>query len=191
MLEYLGIVVLQSFWLMLPCYVSNSSAVLVGGGKPVDFGRNFFDNKRIFGDGKTWLGLIGGIVIGMGVGSAQIISLSIAKIYNYHSDFIPEFGSNSNFIVVLFCLCFGAMFGDLLKSFVKRRLGIERGKKLIILDQLDFVLGAWLFLTIFARNWFFSYFHLPHIIFILLVTPLLHRVVNIIGYKLGKKKVPW
>ncbi|MDI6707803.1 MAG: CDP-2,3-bis-(O-geranylgeranyl)-sn-glycerol synthase [Candidatus Thermoplasmatota archaeon] len=190
MLECL-VVILQSFWLMLPAYVSNSSAVLVGGGKPVDLGRTFFDNKRIFGDGKTWLGLIGGIIIGMGVGSAQIVSLNIAKIYNYYNNFIPEFDTNTSFVVILFCLCFGAMFGDLLKSFVKRRLGIERGKKLMILDQLDFVLGAWLFLIIFSNDWFFRYFKLPHIIFILLVTPLFHRVVNMIGYKLGKKKVPW
>jgi len=28
-------------------------------------------------------------------------------------------------------------------------------------------------------------------IVILVLTPLLHRTVNIIGYKLGLKKVPW
>lgn len=190
MLEELGRIVAQSFWLMLPAYIANSSAVLVGSGRPVDLGRNFFDGKRLFGEGKTWLGLIGGVIIGMGVGSLQIISLAVAKLYQYEN-FLPSFGSLSNFVVILFCLCFGAMFGDLVKSFVKRRLGIPRGKKLIVADQLDFIFGAWLFLLIFARDWFFESFGLAHIIFILLITPFLHRVINVLGYKLGKKKVPW
>ncbi len=190
MLEYILIVVAQSLWLMLPTYISNSSAVLVGSGKPVDFNMNFIDGKRIFGNGKTWLGLVGGIVIGMGAGSAQSIAISVSTLYEKET-FLPNFGFGWNFPLVLFCMCFGAMCGDLCKSFIKRRLLIEQGGKLPVLDQLDFVFGSWLFLLLFVPNWFLGNFKLEHIIFILLVTPLLHRVINIIGYKLGKKSVPW
>ena len=49
-------IILQALWLILPAYVANASAVLVGGGTPVDSGKNWKDGKRILGDGKTWRG---------------------------------------------------------------------------------------------------------------------------------------
>ncbi|MDI6640340.1 MAG: CDP-2,3-bis-(O-geranylgeranyl)-sn-glycerol synthase [Methanocellales archaeon] len=168
--------ILVAIWLMLPAYVTNAFAVLTGGGRPIDLGKNFLDGRRIFGDGKTWKGLIGGIVVGMCTGSAQTVLL-------------PSFGPFP--LLVLFCLTFGALFGDLCKSFIKRRLDMERGAKAPIMDQLDFVLGAWLFLILFAHPWFIENFTSYHVIVILVITPLLHRIINIIGHKLGKKDVPW
>ncbi len=161
---------------MLPAYVANAFAVLAGGGKSIDFDKNFLDGRRIFGNGKTWNGFIGGIVVGMFTGSAQTVLL-------------PSFGSFP--LIVLFCLTFGALFGDLCKSFIKRRLDIESGSKVPIMDQLDFVLGAWLFLILFAYSWFLENFTSYHVIVILVITPFLHRITNIIGHKFGKKDVPW
>ncbi|NLL10891.1 MAG: CDP-archaeol synthase, partial [Methanomicrobiales archaeon] len=40
-------------------------------------------------------------------------------------------------------------------------------------------------------GWVFNTFSLPLLAAILVLTPLLHRTVNIIGYKVGLKKVPW
>ena len=42
---------------------------------------------------------------------------------------------------------FGALTGDVIKSFFKRRAGIAPGKKFIPFDQTDFVIGALLFIT--------------------------------------------
>jgi len=53
---------------MLPAYLPNPVAALCGGGTPIDFGRNFSDNRRLFGDGKTWRGLIVGILAGVMIG---------------------------------------------------------------------------------------------------------------------------
>jgi CDP-2,3-bis-(O-geranylgeranyl)-sn-glycerol synthase len=161
---------------MLPAYVANAFAVLTGGGKSIDFDKNFLDGRRIFGNGKTWNGFIGGVVVGIFTGSAQNV-------------LFPSFVSFS--LIVLFCLTFGALFGDLCKSFIKRRLGIESGSKVPIMDQLDFVLGAWLFLILFAHSWLLENFTSYHIIVILVITPFLHRITNIIGHKFGKKDVPW
>ncbi|MFH1470329.1 MAG: CDP-archaeol synthase, partial [Candidatus Micrarchaeota archaeon] len=47
---------LEVIILVLPAYVANASPVILGGGTPVDFGRLFYDKKRILGDGKTWKG---------------------------------------------------------------------------------------------------------------------------------------
>ena len=56
-------IILQALWIIIPAYVSNASAVLVGGGTPIDFGKNWSDGKRILGDGKTWRGLLSGTFI--------------------------------------------------------------------------------------------------------------------------------
>ena len=45
---------------MLPAYLPNPVAALFGGGTPVDRGMNFSDGRRIFGDGKTYRGLVCG-----------------------------------------------------------------------------------------------------------------------------------
>jgi len=78
-----------------------------------------------------------------------------------------------------------------MKSFVKRRIGKERGEKWIIADQIDFLLGAFLFAFLFAREWFLSAFQWYHIIFLLILTPLIHLATNILAYLLKLKKVPW
>ncbi|MEW5761221.1 MAG: CDP-2,3-bis-(O-geranylgeranyl)-sn-glycerol synthase [Candidatus Thermoplasmatota archaeon] len=190
MLSYTLIIVLQSLWLMLPAYIANSSAVIFGGGKPIDFGRSI-KGERILGDGKTWLGLIGGIVSGTFIGSIQVLSLNY-----YPNELFPNFypydnRSSISYISLLIIFTFGALFGDIVKSFFKRRAGIERGAKLPIIDQLDFVLGALLFSYIFFDSWFIKNFTAYHIISIIIITPFLHKAVNIIGYKIGKKTVPW
>jgi CDP-2,3-bis-(O-geranylgeranyl)-sn-glycerol synthase len=83
------------------------------------------------------------------------------------------------------------MLGDLTKSFFKRRLGLDRGSPLPVADQLDFVVGAWVLTFIFFRDWFVQNFTLPVILVLLILSPLLHVAINLLGYKLGKKKEPW
>ena len=83
------------------------------------------------------------------------------------------------------------MVGDLVGSFMKRRLGLQRGAPLPLIDQLDFVGGAWLLLFLGARAWFIETFSVQIIVVVIIITPLLHLFTNYIGFKIGKKKVPW
>lgn len=178
----------QAFWFMFPGYAVNSLAVLVGGGTPMDFGKNFRDGRRILGDGKTWRGFIGASLLGTGIGLIEQFAASA-----YPNPYLPPYSSSLT-IALLICLvlCFGSMTGDAIGSFIKRRLGYERGEKAFLLDQFGFVLFSWLLLAIFFWDWFVAhFFNLPAIVMVLVVTPLLHRGINIVGYKLGKKKVPW
>jgi len=173
--------IINALWLMLPAYVPNSSAVLFAGETPVDFGKIFIDGERILGPGKTFRGLIGGTLSGIAIGLIlQLVKDSTAL-------GIPSFEP----IYVVVTLSFGAMLGDLAKSFVKRRLRVERGKPLPIADQLDFVFGAWILTYIFFSDWFIRNFTIPIMVIVIVLSPLLHITVNIIGYKLGKKKEPW
>ncbi len=176
----LGLVV-DAIWLMLPAYVPNSSAVLFAGKTPIDFGRTFIDGKRIFGPGKTWRGLFGGTLVGV------ILGLLLQLIEESAHLGLPTFDP----IYVVVTLALGAMLGDLIKSFFKRRLGLSRGRPLPLADQLDFVIGAWVLTYLFFPEWFVHNFTLPVIVVVLVLSPLIHLAVNFVGYKLGKKQEPW
>ena len=70
-------------------------------------------------------------------------------------------------------------------------MGLKRGAPFPLVDQLDFVAGAWLLLFLFARGWFIKSFPLDIVIVVILITPLLHLLANFLGFKIGKKQVPW
>lgn len=171
----------SALWIMLPAYLPNSAAAVLGGGRPVDGGRTFRDGKRIFGDGKTWQGLFLGILAGILIGSVEI---GIREYFGFLM--LPEL----TFPVVVI-LAAGALLGDLAKSFFKRRLGKERGAEWLVADQYDFVIGAFVLLLLLQYEWVVSTVTPLMVLWIIIMTPLLHRVVNIIGYLAGVKDVPW
>ena len=168
---------LYAIWLIFPAYVANASAVLFKGKISIDFGKKWH-GKPIFGSGKTWRGLAGGTMAGI------IAGLLMNLVY-------PSFGNGMEMFIVLFSLSFGALVGDLIKSFIKRRIGKQRGEKWLIADQIDFLLGSFLFSFLFAREWFVANFRIYHIVFLLIFTPLIHLATNILAYVLKLKKVPW
>jgi CDP-2,3-bis-(O-geranylgeranyl)-sn-glycerol synthase len=172
---------ISAVWIMLPAYLPNPVAALFGGGTPIDLGRNFSDGKRIFGDGKTFRGLIIGILAGIGIGLVQI---QVVGAFGWEN--LPEHTYRS-----ITLLATGALLGDLGKSFFKRRLGKERGAKWPVADMYDLVAGALLMVLIFDSAWLFANMTLLIFILILILTPILHRAVNIIGYHFRVKEVPW
>jgi len=188
-------IILQSLWLILPAYIANGCAALLGGGTPIDFGKNYKDGKRIFGDGKTWRGLILGILFGMIGGFSLSIAAKIITPtdYNFISFEKLDFTGFPIMIPIIFSISFGALFGDIVESFFKRRFSIERGKDWIPFDQVDFILGV-LFLVFIVSsllqaakltedNWFFNTFSIWHIIFLLFVTPFFHFLGNFLNNK--------
>jgi CDP-2,3-bis-(O-geranylgeranyl)-sn-glycerol synthase len=52
-------------------------------------------------------------------------------------------------------------------------------------------MGAWLFTIIIAPHWFWQNFTPSIILIVSIMTPILHRATNIIGYKMGAKREPW
>jgi CDP-2,3-bis-(O-geranylgeranyl)-sn-glycerol synthase len=171
-----------AIWLMIPAYISNPMAVVFGGGTPIDMGMKWIDGQRILGDGKTIRGLIGGTACGIVAGLLQIYIVSALSI----PIVVPT-------ITAVIALSFGALLGDLIKSFFKRRIGFVRGAELPLIDQLDFVAGAWLLAYLFAHEWFTENFiSSPSILVtIIVLTPILHRLTNIFGYNIKLKKEPW
>ena len=184
-------VIPRALWLMVPMLIPNSAAVLFGGGTPMDFGKTMKDGTRVLGDGKTWRGLAGGTFAGIFLGLIQ----SILATYVFDA---PEWRWSDDFyitILILFLLAFGSMLGDSLGSFIKRRMKRKQGAKFPVLDQYDFFIGAMILLIPLQFDWFVANFieneYLVGLIGLIIIIPLLHRAVNIIGYKMGKKDVPW
>jgi CDP-2,3-bis-(O-geranylgeranyl)-sn-glycerol synthase len=180
-IELFIIPLLAAVWIMLPAYLPNPVAALFGGGTPIDQGKNYSDGKRVLGDGKTYRGLIFGVLGGIGIGLVQIELFGI-----FHLEPMPE-----HTVLSVILLATGALLGDLCKSFFKRRLGKDRGEKWPIADQYDLVVGSLLLVLLIDPGWLLGNLTLPVFLAILILTPLLHRAVNILGYRMKVKEVPW
>jgi CDP-2,3-bis-(O-geranylgeranyl)-sn-glycerol synthase len=161
--------VLSSFAIIMPAYIANSMPVLSRGKRPIDLRRNFTDGRRILGDGKTFEGTALGLFLGTLVGTVYTLLT----------------GSPSAYILFSFMLSLGALVGDMAGAFIKRRMNIPRGAPAPVLDQLDFVVGALLFLAPFYPiSW-------EQVVFVILVTPPIHLFTNYLAYRLKLKPNPW
>ena len=81
---------------------------------------------------------------------------------------------------------FGTHIGDLLGSFIKRRLGKESGSSIPLLDQYLFL--------VFALLLAYPAGHMPNLLgllFIIVLTGILHKLTNIFAHKAKLKEVPW
>lgn len=170
-------IIFQALYFMLPAYVANMMPVFL---KKLP-AANFPIHKKIFGSHKTYRGFFGGMLSG----------ILVMLLQKYLHTFFPKlslvpFDQFSYATTALIGLAMGGgiLFGDLVKSFCKRRLGIADGGRWIPFDQLDF-LGALFFVSIFFVPPF------PHFIVILIVSPLLSIIIDLIGYRLGLRDVWW
>ena len=192
------IIIVQALWIVIPIYVSNASAVIVGGGTPIDFGKTWRDGKRILGDGKTWRGLLSGTFMGMTAGFGLVVASSYIDSSEYNFLNLNNFDGFPLMIPIIFSLCFGALLGDIVESFFKRRIGKNRGDDWILFDQIDFIIGALVFSFLISGilylsgfmsyNWFFESFTVWHILVLLLVTPFFHFSANFIHRKIRTNK---
>ncbi len=152
---------LQSVIFFLPAYIANATPTISGGGTPIDLNHTFLDGRPVFGKHKTVRGFFSGLVAGTLVGLLQ------------------------NAPVTGFILSLGALLGDLLGAFIKRRLNIQPGKPFPVLDQLDFVAGALLPISLSSPV------SLEVVFYLVVLTPVFHLTTNAIAYLLKVKPVPW
>jgi len=100
-------------------------------------------------------------------------------------------------IPIIGSICFGALIGDIIKSFFKRRIGKKRGQDWIPFDQIDFILGVLFFSFLMAgllnligatiENWFITSFTPWHILILLIITPFFHLFANFVHKKVNSK----
>ncbi|MCR5027367.1 MAG: CDP-2,3-bis-(O-geranylgeranyl)-sn-glycerol synthase [Methanobrevibacter sp.] len=170
-------------YFLLPAYIANSGGLIFGGGKPIDLGKSDSNGIRWIGDGVTWRGLIGGTILGTLVGAIQgYYGINLLALFGKYIT-TPIATNLLEGIIIGFLLSFGALIGDALGSFLKRRLGIGRGKPAPILDQIDFLIVALLFCSVVVS------FDLKFIIIAIILTLIIHLLSNTGAYLLGIKDV--
>lgn len=158
-----------AIWSILPAYVANAAPVVLGGGRPIDGGRKYADGRPIFGPGKTIRGFVAGLIAGSVFAMLQGVAVGLLYSYSLRG----------------FLLALGALTGDLLGSFIKRRMNLERGAPAPVLDQLGFVVLALLFASpLFTPSW-------EVVLTILIITLPIHLATNFIGHKLKLKDSPY
>ena len=153
--------ILASIWLYLPAYFANATPVALGGGPPLDGGEKWLDGKPFLGSHKTFRGTVVGVLAGVLVGALQ------------------------GTILVGLAQGLGAILGDLVSSFLKRRLDIAPGESFPFLDQLDFIIVAVILSQPFTRA------SLQEIVIILVVTVPIHYLMNYLSWLVKIKEHPW
>ncbi|MFH1364069.1 MAG: CDP-2,3-bis-(O-geranylgeranyl)-sn-glycerol synthase [Candidatus Aenigmatarchaeota archaeon] len=170
----------EALWIVIPAYAANGLIPLFRGKHPVDFGRRF-RGKPLFGPGKTWEGLVAGSIIGMIIAFVQLSAFP----------YIPWGLSEVPLTIVPmslqlgFLLGFGTVIGDMCGSFIKRRLGLKRGQSAPVLDQDDFIVGAFVFaslLVVIKWEW---------VVMMLIFTFIFHVIASRIGYWIHVKREPY
>lgn len=113
--------------------------------RPIDGGA-VLGGKRVFGDGKTWRGVVAGVI-------GSVIGVALQKTL---AGVVPQALQIVDYdrvdpLLLGIAMGGGAMLGELPNSFVKRRAGIPRGGTatgwkgvlFYVWDQVDLLIGAW------------------------------------------------
>ncbi len=206
-------------WLYLPGYLANTAAMLGGKWipdatgipvKPIDGGKVLSDGNRMLGDGKTWNGLAGGtlggglicmlthaIASGNPITAAPFIDpLGTYGLGSWEGAWFAVGGEWGTAFLMGCVLGFGCMVGDSAGSFVKRRRGLKRegevSSKAPLLDTLPFAISTFLFGQLLLTSSIVGHRGLVlGMVILLVLTPIIHRSFNVLGYKLGLKSVPY
>jgi CDP-2,3-bis-(O-geranylgeranyl)-sn-glycerol synthase len=166
-----------------PAYAANASPLFLSGLlkklHPLDLNKKFFDGQRILGDGKTIEGTAFGFLVGIIYFSIFLfVDKSLNILHLYHSYL-------EGLLIVS-----GAMIGDIIGSFVKRRLKMKQGDMLPVFDQVGFIIFAYVFyLFVFPPP-----LDLPpmgFIVYVSLITFFVHILTNLAAFKFGIKYVPY
>ena len=142
--------------------------------------------RRIFGDHKTWRGLMINVVF------CTLGTMTHAWLQNkgYLPPWLLLLDYRKDGYLVGILLGLGMTLGELPNSFLKRRLEIPPGKRkkgllgvaFFLFDQVDLAIGIWVFLFFLIR---------PSLLLVLwsfLLTIVLHMAISSVGYLLGMHK---
>ncbi len=129
---------------------------------PVDFGWLFIDGKRLLGDSKTWRGILASLVA----------TAPAAWLLGYEIE--------TGLLLALF-----SMLGDMLSSFIKRRLSMPSSSMAPLIDQIpESLLPAWFLRVQFELEL------LPIVILVALFI-VLELVLSRILYEWGIRRKPY
>ena len=154
--------------LLLLIIIANGAPILIrvllndGFDLAVDFGQKLPDNSRIFGSSKTWRGII----------AALAVTTPAAWLLGYS----PETG----LLVAVY-----AVLGDLLSSFIKRRLSMRPSSMAPLLDQVpESLFPAYMLMDVFNLD-------VSAVILLVLIFIITELILSHIFYKWGLRRRPY
>lgn len=170
--------IISAIYFIFPAYIANMMPVILG---KMKFPLGIPIHKKVFGAHKTWRGFYSGYI-------GALIILFLQQYFQnqgiLESVRMIDY-SSINIFLYSFLFGVGAITGDLIKSFFKRKCNRKSGSPWFPFDQIDFIVGAFIFVFLFYPvDW-------KVIFVVVLITPLLHFLTNVVGYWCGFKKVWW
>ena len=154
--------ILETAYLILPLLVAGAvhapvikKDLLPGLARPLDFGRSF-RGERLFGENKTWRGLLLMSTV------AALVVLGQSQLYRVDAfqDLSIVDYSRTSWLALGLALGLSYSLSELPNSFCKRRLGIppggvsrKRGLVQYVVDQADSAVGGTLALIFFGLAW--------------------------------------
>lgn len=164
---------LRLLFLFLPAFMANATPVVIKN-LPTLKTWNKSISEADFGKNKTWRGLIGGIIVAILVAALQY--LLIPAWYPFEPTLLTA-------ILCGLLLGTGALVGDLVESWIKRKMDIKPGRPLPFWDGTDYIFGAILFLApVYLPNFVL-------LVMLVLIAPLFSLLANVIAYFIGWKNV--
>lgn len=175
----------QTAWLFLPAWIANMTPILITKlnlfprlAGPIDGGKKW-KGKRIFGQNKTWRGLICGVATGL-------IFICLQRYLYFHSEIVRKISifnyAGSDYWLVGIFLGFGALSGDMIESLVKRQKNIAPGQSWRPWDQIDQAIGSAILVSFIFQPPLAIY------VLLLLITFLGVMAINLLACRLGIKK---
>lgn len=190
-MEFDLIFIISCFYFFLPAYFANMTPPLVRNAKifnflakPVDFGASLW-GKRIFGDHKTWRGVVCSVAVGTGVALLQWWLYRFAWAMELS---LLDYKSVNLWIFALL-ISGGAVAGDLAAAFIKRRIGLVPGASFMPWDQTNYVIGSFIFLEPYVGKYLSGDLIVWATVFVM--TFFIHLLFNRFGYDLGLHKAKW
>lgn len=140
-------------WLAVPVLVAAAVQIAViklrwlqGLARPLDGGRSY-RGKRVFGDNKTWRGLLIYVV----VSTLAVVPQGVWRAPTLEYPGL-DYARWQGLLPIGFLLGLGFALGELPNSFIKRRRDIQPGQRgspvYVLLDQIDSLVGCLLCLCV-------------------------------------------
>lgn len=181
--------IISCLYFFLPAYFTNMTPPLAKKAgifkfldRPVDFNKKS-DGEPILGSHKTWRGVVLGITVG--------ILTTYLQSWFYQFPLIQKISffnyKKENMLVLGFLISGGAVFGDLIFAFLKRRLRLKPGARFLPFDQINYVIGAAIFILLTP------FFEIDILVWptLFIITFFLHIIVNRLGYYLKFHQAKW
>lgn len=176
-----------ALWFFLPAGLANAAPVLAKyipllnkWRTPIDCGWSY-KGLRLLGDNKTWRGLITGTLI-------AVLTIILQKYLYSHSSWLQQTIPPIDYTTVSWLLGAllgaGALIGDSIESFFKRRVGVASGEPWFPFDQIDYIIGGILASLMVIRLSLIDY------LYIIIVWFGLHLLMSYVAFLLKLKDKP-